>query len=207
MTRIPLLAGLLILSSAALAETADTAQSLAQPCAACHGQKGQGGMGAYPHLAGLGETYLKRQLDAFASGQRDNPIMKPMASGLSDAQRATLARYFSKQSPAAPGSNPPADNGAGAELVRHGRWQDDIPACVQCHGPDARGIGKDFPGLAGQPAGYLQDQLKAWRNGKRQGDPQGLMSAVAKRLDDADLAAVADYLASLSAAPGQEGQP
>ena len=57
----------------------------------------------------------------------------------------------------------------------------------------------DFPYLAGQQADYIIEQIKNWRTGQRGGDPLGLMKAVAAKLDDDDIAAVAAYYASLPA--------
>ena len=203
MARLSVTLGLCLLFSCAFAQ--QTPPPAASSCVACHGQEGQGAA-AFPHLAGLGEAYIRRQLDAFASGERVNATMKPMASGLSEAQRQAVAAYFSslKMPPAAADSPEPPD-GPGRELAVHGRWDQGLPACVQCHGPDGRGIGEDFPPLAGQPAGYLEDQLKAWRAGQRPVGPQGLMGHIAERLDADDLKAVAEYFAALPAAPKESG--
>nr|WP_237440541.1 c-type cytochrome [Alcanivorax sp. DP30] len=203
MTRIGATASMLLLAALGCAqEEAATAQpldTLLQTCAACHGPEGQG-VANYPRLAGLGERYLVAQLEAFASGQRENAIMKPQAASLTAAQRQALARHFSGLS-----VKPSANTGftnineAGRQLAQRGRWEQGIPACVQCHGPDGTGIGEDFPALAGQPARYLQDQLEAWRSGKRAGDPMGLMTSIARSLKGEDLAPVAAYFASLPA--------
>lgn len=201
MARWLVILGLCLLFPTAFAQQSPGgAPAAAGSCVACHGPEGQG-TGAYPHLAGLGEAYIRRQLDAFASGERANAIMKPIASGLSESQRQAVAAYFSGLSPvpadAAAGAPP---DGPGRTLALHGRWQQDLPACVQCHGPGGQGIGEDFPPLAGQPAAYLEDQLKAWRAGNRPAGPQGLMGHIAERLDEDDLKAVAAYFAALPAA-------
>ncbi len=204
MTRTGAAASLLLLASLGHAqEEAGNPQpldALLQTCAACHGPDGQG-VANYPRLAGLGERYLIAQLDAFAGGQRDNAIMKPQATGLTAAQRRALAEYYSDL-PVKPAANRQGTglNETGQQLAQRGRWEEGIPACVQCHGPDGTGIGEDFPPLAGQPARYLQDQLEAWRSGKRTGDPMGLMTAVAQSLKGEDLAPVAAYFASLPTA-------
>lgn len=202
MTRNLIVVGLCLLFSAASAqqESATDVAPLVQTCVACHGPQGQG-VGTYPRLAGLGEAYMKRQLDLFASGERADAIMKPIASGLSEEQRQRVARYFSEL-PVQPGEQAGTDDmldHPGRTLAIHGDWQRDFPACVQCHGPGGRGIGEDFPSLAGQPAGYLEDQLRAWRSGERAAGPMGLMGHIAEQLDEEDLEAVADYFASLPA--------
>ena len=169
-------------------------------CSSCHDADGGGNTAAgFPRLAGLDRTYLVDQLNAFASGQRANPVMMPIARAMSDEQRRAMADYYS-QLPVPPAQSAGTDTGnipaAGTALAEHGRWADGIPACVQCHGPAGVGVGEHFPPLAGQPAGYIEAQLRAWRTGKRPGGPMGLMASIASRLHDDDLAPVAAYFAA-----------
>jgi protein-disulfide isomerase len=52
-------------------------------CATCHGGHGEGNADAgFPRLSGLSPRYMREQLAAFANGQRDNPIMTPVAKAL-----------------------------------------------------------------------------------------------------------------------------
>jgi cytochrome c553 len=47
-----------------------------------------------------------------------------------------------------------------------------LRACVPCHGEHGEGTSNDyFPRLAGKPAGYLMNQLVAFRNGRRRYPP------------------------------------
>jgi len=64
-------------------------------CAGCHGANGISMVAMYPNLAGQKALYLSTQLKAFKSGTRNNPIMKGMASSLSDTDIENLAAYFS----------------------------------------------------------------------------------------------------------------
>ena len=75
-----------------------------------------------------------------------------------------------------------------------------MPACAQCHGPGGTGVGEDFPPLAGQPAAYLAEQLRAWQSGGRHPGPLGLMETIARKLSAADIQAVSDYYAGLAGA-------
>lgn len=171
-------------------------------CQACHGAKGEGNLAAgFPRLAGSGRDYLAEQLASFASGQRPSPVMQPIAAALSTGQQAALARYYAELDPPRPaaGTIDPSPSHPGAWLAARGRWTADIPACAQCHGARGLGIGDAFPPLAGQPASYIAAQLQAWKHGTRPPGPQSLMAAVATRLSDEDIAAVADYYASLPA--------
>lgn len=173
----------------------------ASACAGCHGPRGEG-MGAFPHLAGTGATYLREQLEAFAGGQRKNSIMQPIAQALSPEQRAQVAAYYAGL-PApirATDTEPVSPSQPGAWLATRGRWSDDLPACAQCHGPGGSGVGTSFPPLAGQPSAYIEQQLKAWRAGERPAGPLGLMQAIARKLSDTDVKAVSDYYAGLAKA-------
>ena len=66
--------------------------------------------------------------------------------------------------------------------------------CAACHGASGISTGEMWPNLAGQKAGYLTKQLKAFRDGTRT-DPT--MSAMAKPLSDADIDNLAAYFSSL----------
>ncbi|HET8551032.1 MAG TPA: c-type cytochrome [Gammaproteobacteria bacterium] len=177
----------------------------AATCAACHGKNGAGGGGGtYPRLAGQPAPYLARQLHDFKSGARTNRIMQPLAAGLSDAQITALARYYSQsEAPYPPREKvEPATLAHGESLVRLGKWSADVPACATCHGPKLAGLAPDFPMLAGQYADYIAGQINAFRHGGRRNDPLALMQHVAHGLDDADVKAVAAYLAWLR--PGDD---
>lgn len=66
--------------------------------------------------------------------------------------------------------------------------------CAACHGAAGISVAPTYPNLAGQKAPYLEEQLKAFRDGTRKND---IMQPMAKLLSDADTANVAGYLASL----------
>jgi cytochrome c553 len=178
----------------------------APACASCHGAQGQGNpaIGA-PPLAGDGSAYLREQLANFASGQRINPIMQPIAHALSPGQRDAAAQVFAGMPALAPHRVAPEGNPLGARLAERGRWSEHLPACTQCHGPDGVGVGTAFPHLAGLAAPYIASQLAAFRDGKRPPGPLGLMARVAHKLSPADVAAVSAYFAAAggAGAPGK----
>ncbi|HUL67476.1 MAG TPA: cytochrome c [Burkholderiaceae bacterium] len=66
--------------------------------------------------------------------------------------------------------------------------------CQPCHALDGRGLLPDAPHLSGQPAVYLERQLRAFRSGERRND---MMSLVAKYLNDDDVRDLAAYFASI----------
>jgi cytochrome c553 len=65
--------------------------------------------------------------------------------------------------------------------------------CAPCHGADGRGVGT-FPALAGSERSLLARQLQEYRSGTLQ---EPLMNAIAKSLNDEDIADLAEHYASL----------
>jgi cytochrome c553 len=69
-----------------------------------------------------------------------------------------------------------------------------VLACASCHGTNGQGTNDDyFPRLAGKPAGYLYNQLVAFRDGRRKYPPMNYLLAF---LPDPFLKAMADYFAA-----------
>lgn len=69
--------------------------------------------------------------------------------------------------------------------------------CSNCHGMDGNSVSPNFPRLAGQPAGYLEAQLKLFRSHDR-ADPAGFvyMWGLSRHLTDAQIAGLARYFAA-----------
>ena len=153
-----------------------------------------------PRIAGQSADYLKKQLDDYAAGTRDNPIMANFAKALSEQQRAKFAaRYAAMSAPYIPQAKPPIAVGLarGHQLAFQGDEAKRVQACNACHGPDGVGVPHAAPYLAGQSAEFLASALKAFKDGTRKNDAGQLMRSVAERLDDADIAAVTGYFASV----------
>ena len=66
--------------------------------------------------------------------------------------------------------------------------------CAGCHGENGISVQDDWPNLAGQKAAYLENALKAYRDGTRKND---LMSGMAAGLSDQDIANLAAYYSNL----------
>ena len=67
-------------------------------CTSCHGANGKAMIPTYPSLAGQNEQYLIMALNAYKGGKRTGGqagIMAGMSAGLSDADIANLAAYYS----------------------------------------------------------------------------------------------------------------
>src|SRR6266436_9111704 len=64
-------------------------------------------------------------------------------------------------------------------------------ACAACHGRQGEGAKSDyFPRLAGKPAGYLMNQLVAFRDGRRRYPP---MNYLLEYQSDSYLQKIAEY--------------
>ena len=70
--------------------------------------------------------------------------------------------------------------------------------CGACHGPrGATPITPIYPKLAGQSRAYLVNQIKDIRDGKRTNGQAAAMAGVVGSLTDAEVEAIATYLAGL----------
>lgn len=66
--------------------------------------------------------------------------------------------------------------------------------CANCHGTQGRAVeGAAVPGLAGMPAVYLVEQMKAFKAGTR---PATVMHQLAKGYSDAQIDQIAAYFAA-----------
>ncbi len=176
-------------------------QIVGQVCAACHGTDGNSTIGANPKLAGQHADYLVKQLVDYTvkpgAGKpaRENSVMAGFAATLSDSDRRNIAAFLAAQKPK-PGVARNRDTLAfGQQIYRGGVADKAVPACAGCHSPNGAGIPSQYPRLAGQHAEYTEAQLKAFRDGTRRNSAP--MMQIAARLSDAEIKAVADYIAGL----------
>lgn len=166
-------------------------------CAGCHGADGNSTMAINPTLAGQSEAYLTKQLLDFKSGKRVNATMAPMANMLSDEDIANVSAYYAQQSVQ---HSAVADKyiELGQKLYRGGDADRDIPACMACHGAGGEGMASaGFPALGGQTPTYTKAQLEAFRSGARDNDANNIMRDVVAKMSDAQIEALAYYLAGL----------
>jgi cytochrome c553 len=170
------------------------------PCRNCHGDRGIGdGSGAFPRLTGQLAFYTYKELKDFATDTRPSPVMSPIAKALSEQDMQDLAAYYgSVKGPLFP--SPVTD----AELARRGGMisaagiaEKQVPACITCHGEAGAGMAPIFPYLAGQYASYTQYQMDAFRLGRRNNSPLGVMTEIARKMDEDDINAVSQYLAAV----------
>ena len=185
------------------AGNAETGATKAAVCTACHGPNGNSANPEWPSLAGQNAAYIREQLLLFRAGQRNNPVMYPMAQPLTDEDIHDLAAYFSTQTPA--GLEADANYWKnGEKLYRAGDTARKIPACKACHGPVGRGNpGAGYPALQAQHSVYTTKQLTDYAAEQRYVDQAGqptrsrngqMMTTIAKRLTADDVRDLAAYL-------------
>jgi len=201
MRKIPAIALLtlaLVFSSGAAAEgSADAGKSKSAVCAACHGVDGNSVNPEWPSLAGQHEAYISSQIGHYQGGARQNVLMSPQASALSDQDIQDLAAYFSSQT-LQPKEADPELLARGKRLYLGGDTDRGITACIACHGP--RGQGNPlagYPVVAGQHSTYLAGQLRLYASGERRSDPNQMMRSIARRMTEQDILAISSYMQGL----------
>ena len=165
------------------AHAADDIATKAQICAACHGENGvPTDPKTIPTIWGQQQSYLVKQLHDFRSGDRDSPIMSPIAKDLAQEDLRKIAAYFAAKSwpaqPAPAASAPPAG----------------LAQCQPCHQPKFEG-GPPAPRLAGLSYDYLVAAMRGFATNERTNnlDMPKFMQALSERERDA----MARYLSAL----------
>ena len=184
--------------SALAAGTKEAGQTKSAVCVACHGVDGNSANPEWPSLAGQHASYSVKQLKHFKAGERQNPLMAPMAATLSEADMADLAAFYSAQTPRPTGETEPSKLQLGQRVYRAGAIDRGVPACAGCHGPSGAGNpGAAYANIGGQHGAYVALQLRAYKSGARATDPNQMMRAVAGKLTDEEIDAVASYVQGL----------
>ncbi len=213
MFRLATLAAALVLSSAA-AFAEDAAAPLdgkslfaTKTCVACHGRNGAKAIQVFPELAGQDAKYMLEQMAAIADGSRvsaNDARGYPRTQGMKDimhlvtpAERAAIADFLAKEpAPKLRPLDPPIDEArmaAGKDAYTKG-------GCQTCHGADGLKPLAGYPIIGGMKRDYLALQMTEIRDGVRQNGKVKTMLPFAKKLDDAKIALIADYLSQIERA-------
>ena len=195
-----ILTGIIVTSSVSVSAAGDAAKgkALTATCVACHGVNGNSVNPIWPKLAGQGEAYIAKQLMDFRSGTRVDATMSPMAKGIaSDEDVLHISAYFASQKQKSGVAEEKLVR-AGADIFKGGRTSSSVTACAACHGVTGNGNTKaKFPKVSGQHSQYLLNQLKAFKTGSRTNDNGKMMQDIAKRMTDADMKAVSEFIEGL----------
>ncbi len=185
---------MLLLPHAALAR--DAQKIIQDLCIACHTLDGNAVVPAFPKLAGLHAEYLEKQLIDYAAGDRQHETMQAFAEDLSRNEMQALAAHFSDQSRHDGVVTQPELLDEGRRVYHEGDRERGVPACAGCHKPDGSGTPRSVM-IAGQNAPYVAEQLTLFKNDVRTNDRGRLMRTVAGRMTQAEIQAVAQYVASM----------
>lgn len=197
-------------SAAFSAGDAAKGEELAAACVACHGADGNSPSPMFPKIAGLGENYIKKQLEDIQSGKRSVPEMAGLLDNSSPEDLENMAAFFASNPTQLTGSTDAElmlNSGKkvtalalGEALYRGGNLETNVPACTGCHSP--RGLGNapaGYPRLSGQYPDYIEKQLKNFQLGTRANDGEArTMRSIAEHMSDAEIKAVAAYIAGLN---------
>jgi cytochrome c553 len=169
-------------------------------CARCHDDQTAAPTSRFtPALAGQSARFLAETLRAYANGSRPSGVMQPIAARLRGDDVDAIAAYYAGL-PRRPGEPAPPELmdqvARGRTIATVGAPRGGVPPCLACHSAAASAA---FPRIAGQPAAYVEQQLRLFRDGVRTGTAQAdIMTAIARRLNDAQIADVAVYFAHLA---------
>lgn len=190
---------LLALVPQAIAEGDATAgQQKVATCAACHGMDGNSVNPQWPSLAGQHASYIIETLAAFKSGKRSDVLMNAQAMILADADVADVAAYYAAQAPTQRTADPTLAK-SGERIYRGGDTDNNVSACIACHGPSGRGNAPaGYPSLTGQHSVYTAKQLNDYKSGARTSDgDQQIMRDISANLSAEQIEAVSAYIQGL----------
>lgn len=156
-------------------------------CANCHGDQGNSLHADTPNLAGQNPTYLLDQMLKFGAGARKHEFMQRLINAMSTEEKVGTALYYARQPVTT------QTKASAAEVAKGKSYYARL--CFRCHGADGHGD-ETYARLAGQQERYVIYALKRYREGSavRQ-DP--LMAENTRLMSDADIQAVAAYIATM----------
>lgn len=183
--------------TAAAPALADDAERVAAAvCAPCHAADGNSLIPNFPKIAGQQPAYLAKQLADIVAGKRKSDAMGPTLASVKTGDFAALAQWFGKQRQS-PGKVEDASLAkAGEKLFKDGNEATGVPACAGCHLANGEGNDRN-PRISGQHQAYAIKEMMDFKSGARANDKGRVMRVVAERLTEAEIKAVAEYMAGL----------
>ncbi len=130
-------------------------------CDECHTRLGIGSQaGDVPNLTLQNPQYLHQQLWKFREDIRPNSRMSQTTKQISEEDMANAAAYFGAAEPITVTREVDPDLvAAGEDIAQNGIPDEDVPACLSCHGAQPTSEIAIIPRLLGQNRAYLQKRL------------------------------------------------
>jgi len=191
----------------------DEGKGDATACGMCHGEKALGVDAIESsRLANIGQTYVVKQLDDYASDLRIDPgagaVMNDIARALTEKDRIDLTAYMDSFTYEMEPSDLEAlksegiaigDPDDGKEIMTNG-IKGVSPPCMDCHG--FSGHAKNIPAIHQQKYIYLVNQMNRYRDGSRVNDRvvlgKGIMRGISKNLSDENIQNISAYLSTVT---------
>ena len=140
---------------------------------------------AVPMLRHQHASYIVAALQEYRSGERPHATMHAQAASLSDQDMQDIAAYLQGPEPTK------------ATSAVKGKVPAQVAACVACHGENGLGVEAALTPkpavIGGQHVDYLEQALKAYRNGRRKNVVMDGMAQLLKT--DEDVRIAAEYFA------------
>jgi cytochrome c553 len=173
-------------------------------CVACHGRDGAKAIQNYPNLAAQDAKYMIAQMEDIASGARvSGPDARgyPRTQGMKDVmhlvtkeEREAIAKWLASLPPVKPKvAEPPLT----PERIAEGKAAYTKGGCQTCHGVDGLKPLPLHPIVGGMKRDYILAQMNDMRADIRKNGKSRTMLPFAKKLDDAGIELIADYLSQI----------
>ncbi len=182
---------------------------MTKTCLACHGRGGAKPIMTYPALAGQSEKYLIQQMEDIRDGERvgtvDPVTGHPYVQGMTDIMHllteeelVNVSKWLAAQPPGPPEPLDPAPEPA---LLEEGAKAYKQLGCRSCHGKEGdKATNPAYPIIAGLDRNYLIRSMTEIRDKARTSGKAKLMWGTIKKADDAEIAAIATWLATIDLA-------
>jgi len=189
-------ASFLMSGTATTVMAADGAALAKDKCESCHGENGNSEK-KVPSIAGFSAPYFIQTMEDYTDGERtgekfktegeDETDMNAIAKALSADDLKALGDYFAAQ------TFVPRIQEVDAALVKKGKRI--FRKCKNCHTDEGANPEDDASILSGQFMPYLETQIKQFVSKDRKSHSRKMLKKL-KKLDDEDISAVVNYLAS-----------
>ena len=173
-------------------------------CIACHSTNGWGLKdGTFPQLSGQHRSVIIKQLADIRAGNRDNPMMAPIAKEavMGGPQAISDVAAYIGTLPMNPDpGHGKSGNDARAEKLFYRK-------CSECHGADGSGDEERFfPRIQGQHYEYLLRQITWMREGKRRNANPNMVKRI-KKMKMKDLELLVDYVSRIKPPKDKLAEP